>query len=93
MAGAYYSEAVKGEFPGWSKRGAEIPTFRASELLYLQSDRRREKTVSNMVSNRYIYELCSANQKKICHERYDVYKRLEKDPNNPGPTHEAGAEL
>ncbi len=49
--------------------------------------------MNNMVSYRYINELCSANKKEVCHERYDVYKRLENDPENPGPTHEAGAEL
>jgi hypothetical protein len=43
MAAAYYSKAVKESSQGGPSGGAEIPTFRASEVLYLQSDHRREK--------------------------------------------------
>ena len=73
--------------------GREVPTFRASEVLYLQPDHRRGRNVSNIVSNRYIYELCSANPKKNATSGMTFIRDSRRTRIIRGPTHEAGAEL
>jgi len=103
MAAAYYSKAVKESSQGGPSGPPARPPggggpqrYRRSELqrFYICSQITGErKRVSNMVSNRYIYELCSANPKKKATSGMTFIRDSRRTRIIRGPTHEAGAEL